>query len=68
MGPLGVVLDTPGFDLLAGVAQRKEPVLVQTLAAEPAVEALDEGVMHRLVGFDEPQGDACEIYSNLGDV
>ena len=41
MRPLGVVMDAPSLDLLAGVAQRAEPVLVQALVAEPAVDGED---------------------------
>src|SRR5206468_5512697 len=41
-----VVVAPPGLDLLPRVGQIEEPVLVQTLVAELAVEALDEAVLH----------------------
>ena len=40
MGSLGVVLDSPGFDDAAGMGEADEPVFVQALVAELAVEAL----------------------------
>ena len=43
-----VVVATPCADQSAGVWQAVEQVLVQTLVPEPAVEALDEAVLHRL--------------------
>ena len=44
MGAVGVVAVAPAFDVELGIAQREEPVLVQALVAESAVEALDESV------------------------
>src|SRR5690349_6869086 len=43
-----VEVDTPARDLLSGLCQRLEPVLVQALVAELAIEALDVGVLRRL--------------------
>src|SRR5688572_20200325 len=55
MRPLLVELPTPRFDLLPCVRQVGEPVKVQALVAELAVEALDERVLHGLAGPDEVQ-------------
>src|SRR6188472_3158215 len=57
MGALGVIVVAPSLDLLAGVTQRAEPVQVETLVAQLAVEALDEGVLDRLARLDEAQPD-----------
>jgi len=56
MRPRGVVVAAPCFDPLAGVPDRSEPVLIEAFVPEPTVERLDEGVLHRLAGFNEPQG------------
>jgi hypothetical protein len=50
-----VVVLPPGFDDLAGLIQTDKPMLVQTLVAELAVEALHVGVLHRLARPDEVQ-------------
>lgn len=57
MRPLGVVLDTPLLNQPLGVAHRDEPVLVQAFIAEPPVEALDIGILHRLARPNERQRD-----------
>lgn len=49
-----VVVMAPVADLFAGVPQRPEPVQVQAFIPELAVEALDEGILDRLAGLDEP--------------
>lgn len=43
--PILVVVSEPSFHLFRRVGKRQEPVSVQALAAEPAVEGLDEGVV-----------------------
>jgi hypothetical protein len=40
-------------EIVAGLAQALEPVLVETLVSQPAVEALDERIVDRLAGPDE---------------
>lgn len=55
MGPLGVVLDSPVLDDPPGLGHGDEPVLVQALVAEFAVEALDVGVLDRLARTDKRQ-------------
>ncbi len=52
MGPDGIVVHAPGLDDLARVRQAEEPVLVQALVAESAVETLDVGVR---VALDQPE-------------
>ncbi len=61
MGPLGVVVDPPSFDDLAGVAEIEEPVLVEAFIAEPPVEGFDEGVLGRLAGLDEIEPNAVAL-------
>ncbi len=58
MGPVSIVVYPPSFNELPSVSEGEEPVLVQALVSEPAVEALDEGVLDRLAGLDEAQSDA----------
>ena len=45
-----VVVGPPGVENLAGLWQRYEQRLVQALVAQPAYEALREGVLLRLAG------------------
>ena len=45
MGPLSVVLDAPELDRFAGMGHGQEPVLVQALVAELAVEGFDIGIL-----------------------
>ena len=44
-----------------GMRQAREPVLVQALIAEPAIERLDVAVLRRLAGLDQPQRDAARV-------
>src|SRR6266404_1445526 len=59
--PNRIVVQAPGFDDLACVSQAEEPVLVETLVAEPAVETLDVGILIRLARLDEVQPDAWGV-------
>lgn len=52
MRPRSVVVDDPGRGQLVGVGEVPEQGLVQDLVAHPAVEALDEAVLHGLVRRD----------------
>src|SRR5690348_7437718 len=52
MRPAGVVVDSPGGQLLAGVVEAEEQALVQQLVAHPAVERLDEPVLCRVTRRD----------------
>jgi hypothetical protein len=51
MGPFGVVNPSEFFDVKAGVEARREPALVEAFVPEPAVEAIDVRVLHRLAGL-----------------
>src|ERR1051326_4770732 len=53
--PFPVVFDSPSLDLAACVVERDEYVLVETLLPQPAIEALDEGVLDRFARLDELQ-------------
>src|SRR5215204_3020233 len=54
-----VVIHPPLLAHTSRLFQTDEPVLAQALVAELPVEALDEGVLHRLARVDEAQGDAA---------
>jgi hypothetical protein len=47
-----VVVASPGLDEEPGLSERGEDFLVQTLVAEPSVEALDESVLLRFARRD----------------
>lgn len=49
---VGVVVDSPFLDNLASLVQIGEQVFVEALVAQPAVEAFDKTVLHRLAGRD----------------
>lgn len=60
--PLGLVeVLAPSGDRSAGLRQRLEPVLVQALASELAVETLDVAVLHGAAGFNEDVPDAPSL-------
>ncbi len=61
VGTDGIVVHTPGLDDLACVRQAAEPVLVQALVAEAAVETLNVGILIRLAGLDEVQPNAVGV-------
>src|SRR5438034_9902729 len=61
VGPSLVVVDPPFFNDLPGVNKSQEPVLVEALVPQAAVEALDEGVLDGLAGLDEAQTHAAFI-------
>lgn len=61
MGPILVVVTAPSLQLFGRIRKRQEPVGVQTLGPEAAVEGLDEGIVRRLAGPAEVQGDAVGI-------
>src|ERR1043165_6118263 len=61
VGPDSIVVHAPGLDDLARVRQAEEPVLVQALVAESAVETLDVGILIRLARVDEVQPDAAGV-------
>ena len=47
-----VIVLPPAFDLPAGVEQIPEPARIQALLAQPAVEAFDVRILHRLARPD----------------
>ena len=47
---VGVVVDPPFLDDLAGFVEIGEQMFVQALVAQSAVEAFDKAVLHRLAG------------------
>ena len=55
MWPDVVVMIFPGIDSFARIVQAGEPVEIQTIVSEFAVEALDERVLRRLARLDEIQ-------------
>ncbi len=56
-----VVIPAPLGDLGACLVQGREPVLVQTLVAEPPVEALDVAVLHGPPWLDQDVPDAVAL-------
>lgn len=44
-----------------GVTHRNKPVFVQAFVAEPTVEALDIGILHRLARSNERERNACLV-------
>ena len=50
---LGVVFDPPKLDDPASLCHRDEPMLVQALIAELAIEGFDEAVVGRLAGREK---------------
>ena len=61
MRPDLVVVSAPSLQLFRRVCKRQEPVSVQALGPEAAVEGLDEGIVSRLAGPAEVQGDAIGL-------
>ena len=56
-----VVFTAPRFDQGLGVGQGRKPVFVQAFVAEALVEGLDVGVLVRLAGFNETQGQPLRV-------
>ena len=56
-----VVVSTPSLAFSACLVEAEEPVGVQALGAELAVQALDEGVVDRLAGPAEVERDAAQL-------
>jgi len=57
--PDGVVIVLPDRQSLADMGERSEERLVQQLVAQPAVEALDEGILLWLARRDVMPFDPC---------
>lgn len=56
-----VVVRAPRFFPRVGVVETDERMLIQTFVAQPAVEAFDVRVFHRLARTDELQLDAMFV-------
>jgi hypothetical protein len=52
-----VIVLAPGFDQIARFGKAKEKMFIEAFVAEFAVEAFDEGVLHRLAGLNVVPGD-----------
>ena len=61
MGPDLVVVSAPNLQLFGRIRKRQKPVGVQALGPEAAVEGFNEGVVGRLAGAGEVQGDAVGL-------
>lgn len=59
--PEMIVIDPPAFDLLPSVLERQEPVGIEALVPEAAVERLDERVVGRLAGTGVVHGHAVVV-------
>jgi len=57
----GVVFLTPVVDEQACFGQGREPVLVEAVVTEGAVEGFDESVLHGFAGLDVVDGDTCGL-------
>jgi hypothetical protein len=51
-----IVVPPKRIDLVLCVLERREPVHVQTLLSEPAIEGFDRGVVRRLAASAEVEG------------
>lgn len=61
VGPLRIVVDPPRLDRRLRLFQGIEPMEVETLVAEAAVERLDEGIIRRLARPGELELDAVAV-------
>ena len=61
MGPPFIVIAPPPLDQLLGVRDRQEGVHVETLVSQPAIETLDQRVLHRLAGPNEVERHVAPI-------
>jgi hypothetical protein len=60
-GAFFVVIPPPCFNLVPGIIQAEEPVLIEAFLPEPAVKGLDIGVVRRLPGPGEVQRDMVPV-------
>ena len=61
MRSLGIVIPPIVLDLLSGIAQIKEDVLIETLVSELPVERFDVGVLNRFPWIDEVELDVVSV-------
>src|SRR5260370_35288260 len=57
MWPFAVLLPPPACQGASYIVERAEPARIQTLVAQPSVEALDMSVLHRPARLDVHQSD-----------
>jgi hypothetical protein len=65
MRPDLVAVSAPSLQLFGRICKRQEPVGVHALGPEAAVEGLDEGIVSRLAGPAEVQGDPVGVGSQV---
>jgi hypothetical protein len=68
VGPLGIVILLPRLNDLACVRATEEPVPIETLVAELAVETLQLAVLRRLAGLNEVKGDVLGVRPGVEDL
>ena len=61
VGSFLIVVPKPILHLRSGIVKAHEPMRVQAFAAELAVERLDEGIVCRLSGSREVEGDTVRV-------
>jgi hypothetical protein len=59
--PLRVVVISERLTFYPGISQRQEPVLVDALGADLAIEGLDKAVVGRLAGPREVEGESILV-------
>jgi len=65
VGPIFVIVLPPTFDLVPGIIQAEEPVLVEAFLPEPTVEGLDIGIVCRLPWPGKVQRNVIPISSEI---
>ena len=65
MGSVDVVVGPPGREACPDVRERREQRLVEQFVPQPAIEALDEGVLDRLAGSIDGPVDAIVLVTCL---
>jgi hypothetical protein len=65
--PALIVVDTPRFNLLLGIRDRRESMDVWAFAAEPPVEGLDKGIFHGFTRSNEIELHAVHKAQSLSD-
>lgn len=61
MRPAVVVVHTPAINAVACVVQTGEPMQIQAVVAELAVETLDESILSRFTWLNEMELDASTL-------
>lgn len=66
MRSVGVVVDPPFFDELAGLVEVGEQVLIQALVPKSAIEAFDKAIPHRFARRDIVPFDSLLVLPSRG--